>query len=224
MDPRFPRLMPNFSHGTAGVCYFLATLYADTRQEEFLTAAIAGARYLLANADTRDGGCLVFHHEPDGKDLFYLGWCHGPAGTAGLFHRLAQVTGDRQWEEWVERGARSVLASGIPERRTPGFWDNMSQCCGDAGVAEWFLDLHRHTGRPEYLEFAKRLTASLLARATRTEAGLSWNHAERRVAPEEKAAQLGYMQGAAGMGILFLHLHEHEQGIERAVRLPDSPW
>jgi lantibiotic modifying enzyme len=224
MDPRFARLMPNFSHGTAGVCYFLATLHGETRDATILEAALAGARYLLAIADQKHDGCLVFHHEPGGKDLFYLGWCHGPAGTAALFHRLFQVTGDPQWQQWVERGARSVLASGIPEQRTPGFWDNMSQCCGDAGVAEWFLDLHRLTGKPEYLSFARRLAHYLLARATRSEAGWSWLHAEQRVRPEAKAAQKGYMQGAAGIGMLLLHLHEHDRGITRAIRLPDSPW
>src|SRR5579872_5608295 len=45
-DPVFPRLMPNFSHGTAGVAYFLATLHQETGRKEFLDAALAGARYL----------------------------------------------------------------------------------------------------------------------------------------------------------------------------------
>jgi len=166
----------------------------------------------------------VFHHEPDGKDLFYFSWCHGPAGTAALFHRLGQVTGEARWAPWVERGAHSVLHSGVPEQRKPGFWNNLSQCCGDAGVAEWFLDLHRLTGRPEYLAFAQRATAYLLTRATRTEAGLCWIHAERRVAPEKEEAFVGYMLGAAGFGLLFVHHYEQERGIERAVRLPDSPW
>src|SRR5437016_10373883 len=46
MDSTFPRLMPNFSHGTAGVAYFLATLYKGTHRNEFLDAAIKGANYL----------------------------------------------------------------------------------------------------------------------------------------------------------------------------------
>jgi lantibiotic modifying enzyme len=223
MDPDFPRIMPNLSHGTAGVCYFLADLYAETGQDEFLTAATAGARHLLAIADTRGGGCLVRHDEPDNPDLHYLGWCHGPAGTAGLFRRLSRVTGDPGWMEWVWRGARSVLESDIPEKPHPGVW-NVSQCCGSAGIAEFFLELHRMAGRPEHLEFAKRVTADLLARATRTEAGLTWVHAERRVAPDERVAHVGYMLGAAGIGVLLLHLHEHEVGIERAVSLLDTMW
>jgi len=103
MSPSFARLMPNFSHGTAGIAYFLATLYQETRKREFLDAALSGANYLRAVAKTDNDVCLIFHNEPEGKDLYYLGWCHGPVGTARLFYRLYQVTGDRTWMEWVKK-------------------------------------------------------------------------------------------------------------------------
>lgn len=145
MSPTFPRLMPNFSHGTAGVAYFLATLYEHTGAQEFLDTAVAGARYLQSVAATDDGGCRIFHHEPGGEELFYLGWCHGPVGTARLFYRLAKVTNDPEWMRWVRRCAYSVMTSGIPQTQTPGFWNNVGQCCGSAGVADFFLDLYRAT-------------------------------------------------------------------------------
>jgi hypothetical protein len=133
--PSATTLYPNFSHGTAGVGYFLTRLYAATREPAFLEAARAGARYLDAVATRAGGGELVFHHEPGGGDLFYLGWCHGPAGTARFYHALGQVTGEHVWEEKIRAGARALLLSGVPEQRTPGFWNNVSQCCGDAAVA-----------------------------------------------------------------------------------------
>ena len=80
------------------------------------------------------------------------------------------------------------------------------------------------TGRADYLEFARRVPRDLLSRGTRDENGLTWIHAERRVAPKESRAHVGYMLGAAGIGTLLLHLHEHEQGIDRAVRLLDTLW
>ena len=141
MDPTFPRLMPNFSHGTAGVAYFLASLSVATKNRKYLDGALAGAKYLQAIATTDGDVCLLPHHQPDGLDLYYLGWCHGPTGTARLWRRLAEITGDSQWNAWVDRSARALLQSGIPEKRTPGFWNNVSQCCGSAGVAQFFLDL-----------------------------------------------------------------------------------
>jgi len=93
--PTVPRRYPNFSHGTAGVSYTLATLRQETGERRFLDGALAGERYLRAIATrTPNDGLRIFHSEPGGEDLFYLSWCHGPAGTARLYHRLAEVTGD----------------------------------------------------------------------------------------------------------------------------------
>jgi len=219
MDPAYPRLMPNFSHGTAGIACFLAQLFEETGDEDFLAAALAGGRYLLEISDERG---LVFHHAPGGEDLFYLGWCHGPAGTARVYHKLCKATGDGRWLEAALRQARAVMASGIPGKQTPGFWNNVGVCCGSAGVASFFLDLHRATGEEDYLRFARRLTADLLARGTRDESGLRWVQAEHRVRPELLAAQTGFMQGAAGIGWWLLHLDAFERGRDPFVVLPDT--
>jgi lantibiotic modifying enzyme len=224
MSPSFARLMPNFSHGTAGIAYFLATLYQETRKREFLDAALAGATYLKAVARTENDVCLIFHNEPEGKELYYLGWCHGPVGTARLFYRLYQATGDRVWMDWVKKSARGIIESGIPEKQTPGFWNNVSQCCGSAGVAEFFLSLHRATDDRAYLEFAKRVTAQLLAKATRDGDGMRWIQAEHRVRPELLVAQTGYMQGAAGIGMLLLHLDSFQRSKKASIIFPDSPF
>lgn len=218
------RNMPNFSHGTAGVAYFLATLYHQNHKQEFLDAALLGGRYLTSIANTDKQTCLVFHNDPGGTERYYLGWCHGPPGTARLFHRLAQTTSDKTWTGWLHKSARAVVRSGIPAKRTSGFWNNVGQCCGSAGVADFFLSLHRATGHSSYLEFAHIVTADLLKRAARDESGLKWVQAEHRVRPDDLAAQTGYMQGAAGIGMLLLHLDGQEQGRARLIKLPDSPF
>ena len=224
MNPKFPRIMPNFSHGTAGVAYFLARLYEETKDRKYLTAAESGARHLLAIADQQGESCRIHHHTPGGEDLYYLGWCHGPTGTARLFFQLYKVTGGRQWMEAVRRSANALLASGIPEKRTPGFWNNVGQCCGDAGAAEFALSLYRETKERRYLDFAQRLTAHVLESATADGAGLKWVHAENRVSPKDVKAQTGYMQGAAGIGMWLLRLDAVLAGKPSQLRLPDSPW
>jgi len=224
MTPRFERLMPNFSHGTAGNAYFLATLYQETRKKEFLDAALAGAAYLKSIAKTDGDTCLIFHHEPAGEELFYLGWCHGPVGTARLFYRLYQVTGDKMWMEWLKKSVRAVMESGIPEKQTAGFWNNVSQCCGSAGVAEFFLSMHRLTKERQYLDFSKRVTANLLSRSSGEGNGMKWIQAEHRVKPELLIAQTGYMQGAAGIGMLLWHLDNFERGEKGQITFPDSPF
>jgi lantibiotic modifying enzyme len=225
MSPDYHRLMPNFSHGTAGVSYYLATLHQQTGDERFLAAAVAGARYLQSVAVTGDGDiCLVFHNEPDGEDLYYLSWCHGPVGTARLFYRLASITRDDEWLQWANMCARGIMQSGIPEQRTPGFWNNVSQCCGDAGVGEFFASMYRVTGDQTYQDFLYRIRASVVDRATEDDTGIRWLQAEHRTRPELIVAQTGFMQGAAGMATFLLHLDALEQGRESIVVLPDSPF
>ena len=224
MDPKFPRRMPNFSHGTAGVAYFLARTFEETKDRKYLEAALAGAKYLQSIAKTEGDICLIPHNQPDGLDLFYLGWCHGPVGTARLWFELSRVTGDKAWLEWLDKSANALTKSGIPEQRTPGFWNNVSQCCGSAGVAQFFLDLHGVKPDRAYLAFAKKMTADLLARGTRDNKGLRWFQAEHRVRPELLVAQTGYMQGAAGIGMWLLRLDAAENGRKNFIRFPDTPF
>jgi lantibiotic modifying enzyme len=224
LSPRVDREYPNFSHGTAGVSFFLATAYSATHDFEFIGTALRGATYLKRIAKTDGDTCLVFHHRNGGEDRYYLSWCHGPAGTARLFHRLGQVTGDREWRGWVERAARGIAGSGIPEQRTSGLWNNVSQCCGNAGVADFFIELHRSYQDEAGLPFAHRIAADLLGRATEDEKGMRWVQAEHRLRPELLVAQTGYMQGAAGVGTLLLKLDAVERRARTRIVFPDSPY
>jgi lantibiotic modifying enzyme len=223
-DPLFEKVYPNFSHGTAGAAYFLATMYMATKDRRYLDAALAGGRHLISIATTTGNECLIYHHTPGGENLYYLGWCHGPAGTARLFYRLYQATGDHAWLRWVDRAAQSIIDSGIPDKHTPGFWNNVSVCCGSAGVARFFLDLYRVRHDRRYLDFAKHVTATLLAGATRDSNGTRWPQAENRVSPNEIAAQTGWMQGAAGIASVLLDLDAVERGKSPRITLPDSPF
>jgi lantibiotic modifying enzyme len=222
--PAVPRNYPNFSHGTAGVSFFLASLYGATGEGAFLDAARAGAAYLQELAThTANDGRMIFHSEPGNEQLFYLSWCHGPVGTARTFHRLGQLTGDAAYRDYVLRLAQAIVDMKVPER-SPGFWNNISQCCGNAGVIEFFLALHNVTGEPKHLGFAERVAADTVQRATADDGGLKWIQAEHRVRPELLVAQTGLMQGAAGVGLAMLHLDGVSQRRAPLVVLPDDPF
>lgn len=215
MTPTFKRNMPNFSHGTAGVGYFLARLHRVTGEARFREGAEAAARYLTAIAVSKGDGAVVRHHDGDGENLFYLSWCHGPAGTARLFHELASQ-GNTTWGSWVPRLARGISAMGVPER-SPGFWNNISQCCGNAGIIQFALD-------QKNVPYARAVTADLMSRATRDGDAIKWVQAENRVQPDNLVAQTGFMQGAAGVGMVLLHLDAAERNAGWDVTFPDSPF
>jgi lantibiotic modifying enzyme len=200
---------PNFSHGTAGVGYFLAELYEATHEECYRASALAAGRYLrTVVSKTESSNCLIFHDDAAGRDLFYLGWCHGPAGTGRFFYRLYQMTDDPAWLGLVKMQAATLMASGIPERQTPGYWNNVGRCCGAAGVGEFFLGLYTATKTKSYLTFAEHVADYLIARAEKEGNGVKWTQAERRVEPDNVAAQTGLMQGAAGIGLFLVRLDE----------------
>ncbi len=142
---------PNFAHGNSGIGYFLTRLYETTKQTKFLAAVRQTARELEFDADenTVKKTCAWFHHEGDGEDLYYVGWCHGPAGTARFFYELdrARVSldaapsiddpdmqaivlkrgrkpalghgGNRNPKDWVDCAVNWLLTSGIPEPAKP---------------------------------------------------------------------------------------------------------
>ena len=216
---------PNFELGTAGVSYALARLYEETKEPRFLDSAKQGALHLQKIATVREDSALVFYREPDKTDLYYLGFCHGPTGTARLFHQLHKVTQAHEYLDWTERLARGITESGIPEKLTPGFWYVVCQCCGLAGVNDFFLGLWAATRKPEHLAFSKRVSDQLLSRVTDFNGqGYRWYQAWTRVQPSVVTAETGYMIGGAGVGSSLIHLHLAQQRRYEAIVLPDNPF
>jgi lantibiotic modifying enzyme len=178
--PDDQRRFPNFAHGAAGIGFFLARLAQVTGEQRFLAASLAATEWIMTTVRTDQDTCAAFHHDPDGTDLFTLGWCHGPPGLGWLFRQLELTTGQASWRTWLRRAARADLTSGIPARPEPGFWDNVARCCGSAGVAEFFLDLHDLEGQSGDLAFAVTLVDDILDRAILDESGMRWSNYEFR--------------------------------------------
>jgi lantibiotic modifying enzyme len=214
---------PNFAHGTAGIAFFLARLAAQTGDRRYLDASLAGAEWIFTTARTDDDTCAAYHHAPGATGLFTLGWCHGPPGLGWLFRQLELAAGDPGWRTWLRRAARADLTSGIPARKEPGFWDNVARCCGSAGVAEFFLDLHLLEGEHADLEFAQLLVDDLLGRAITDETGTRWSNYEYRIAEPDLPPETTYLQGAPGIGSTLLRLHRQLAGDPWAVGWPHAP-
>lgn len=222
-------VLPNFSHGAAGIGYLMGRLYLATGEQDFLDAALGAARYLQAIADTTstESGFRVPYGWPEEswEGLHDVGWAHGPAGTARLFELLHQVTGDAPWRDRVLACGESALASGMPGDPAPGFGDGpfpIDRRFGMTGVADFMLDLYRLTGDGRYLEFAHRLAEHVLAQAREGEQGIYWE--VPKAEGEAPARPTGLMSGAAGHGLLFLRLDAVDRGTDLGLALPDDPF
>jgi lantibiotic modifying enzyme len=217
------RRFPNFAHGAAGIAFFLARLAEATGERRFLDGSLAATEWIMTTVRTDDDTCAAFHHDPGGTERFTLGWCHGPPGLGWLFRQLEATTGDPEWRVWLRKAARADRVSGIPERKEPGFWDNVARCCGSAGVAEFFLDLHRLESRPDDLAFAVELVDDLLERAISDASGMRWSNYEHRNAEPDLPPETSYLQGAPGIGSTLLRLHRHLAGDPWTVSWPHAP-
>ena len=80
------RVMPNYSHGTAGIATALAVAGHRLRRPDLVEAARLGAQHLVALADLDDAGFRLPLQVPQAEDRepYAYGWCHGPTGTAQL--------------------------------------------------------------------------------------------------------------------------------------------
>tara|TARA_R110002072_G_scaffold1780_10_gene14822 strand:+ start:45549 stop:46856 length:1308 start_codon:yes stop_codon:yes gene_type:complete len=224
VDMAFPFSAPNFAHGSAGVGYFFADLYKETKDERYLSAAISAANYVMAKTHQQDKGFLVCHTEEENPArTFYLGVCHGPAGTGRLMFLLSELTGDKKYFNWLEANFLGLESTGAPEVRSRGLWQNHGQCCGDAGIGDYALYLFNETKNPHYLEFAERVAAHMVEIANTSE-GLSWDQAEHRGQPDFLERQTGYMQGAAGIGSFLVHLGTTLEKKPIKLVMPDTPF
>lgn len=205
LDDGRPVEMPNWSHGLAGVAAALARAGVALDRPELIEAARLGAEHLVTLASPEsldDGGFAVPRRIPHkaGDDEFTWNWCHGPAGTLGLFEALdaagvAAVAGEPP-ASYVARCLHSLRTSGIPERRRPGFWDNDGRCCGTAGVGSAVL---RHDPG-----FARSLADALADRAYVDGDRAYWRFVEHRRSEPLLPPGVGWMQGTAGIaGFLF---------------------
>ncbi|MFD8720918.1 lanthionine synthetase LanC family protein [Streptomyces sp. NPDC059629] len=228
---------PNYSHGAAGVSAALAVAGATLHREDFVTAAVEGARHVLSMGSLADGGFIVPHTIPPSKrevEPVTYTWCHGPAGTSHLFaalsHAGVEEVAGHEVAALRQRCLASTLSSGIPQRLRPGFWDNDGRCCGTAGVGDILLDAAQDcagTPRADTLAGgAVRMGDALAERAITDGAGAYWRFLEHRNDPPLLPPGTSWMQGAAGISTYLLRLARYlETGPDApVVDRPDQWW
>lgn len=206
-DMPFPFTAPNFAHGGAGVGYLFAQLFEATGDQRHLDAAISAARYVMSRSHSvGEEAALVCHTEEQQPPIFYLGECHGPAGTWRLLATLGRVTGHEQWMKSARILLSGMKAIGAPATRSAGWWNNHSQCCGDAGLGDSALAMWQATGDDGYLDLAIACADVVANQSSIGVDGRWWMQAEHRARPKFTQAQTGYMQGAAGIGSFLVHM------------------
>jgi uncharacterized protein YyaL (SSP411 family) len=193
----------DFLAGAAGTGDFLLELYTSTQKAEFLDGARLAGEFLLGNAIV-DGDGLYWKHHPQHPNT-YTGLAHGTAGVGIFLIRLHDATQDARYLDAAERGyhwmkAYQVNLSGA----TPAIsWKRLvvdahgytGWCGGAAGTVTFLDELHRATGKAEYLDAWRATVEGLYVSAIRT-----------RQSPEEYA-WMRYTNGGEGRSYPVIYCH-----------------
>lgn len=220
----FKHKEPNFEFGTAGDGYLFLQVYKITGKEKYLQAAKDAGTYLMGIAVKQTQGYLIPYKLTMAENLFYLGNCHGPVGTAKLFYELYKVTGEFFFYDQVRELCKGAEALGAPLYQSPGYWNTTCLCCGPAGFVPLYIGLYRQDGDAHWKELADQIGAVLLGSAQMEKQYTSWKLAFDRTKPEELTAPAGYYTGAAGIAVALLQLYRLEVPGTPVIQMIDDPY
>lgn len=192
--------------GAAGTGLLSLAIDHDGRfpgEMRYIDGARDAADWLLSVA-IKDGDGLKWKSTAQ-LDRFYTGYSHGSAGIADFLLKVYEETKDEKYLTGAEAGARWLQRVAKEDKgglkwfhyepdHTDAFMTGW--CHGPAGTGRLFLDLHRVTGKQEYLDVAVN--------------GGEWLVAEVKPAsPDAVHYGVSMCCGAAGVGDYFLDLALH---------------
>lgn len=178
-----------FSHGAAGIAYALLRLYAVSAERAFCDAAEEAIAYedALYMPDAENWPDLRAEVQP----AFMTSWCHGAPGI-GL-GRLGSMTAIDTPQ--VRHDIEVAIGTTQSVRASPMH----HLCCGTLGRAEFLLMAGERLHRPDLVNSARQLAASVVDTAP-TVAGVS-------LAEQEPLIYVpGFFRGLSGIGYELLRL------------------
>lgn len=220
LNVEFKHREPNFEFGTAGAGYLFTKVYELTGDEKYLDAAKGTVNYLKSIAVRQKKGYLIPYKLGKYDDLFYLGNCHGPVGTAKLFYELYKVTGKEEYLSEVKALADGAHSLKAPFAQSAGFWNTTCICCGPAGYVPFYAGLYRATGDEMWLKLLHRVGEVLVGSRTDNH----WNIAFDRTRTDVITAPAGYFTGTAGIVTALLQIYAIERELSGFTGLIDDPY
>lgn len=192
--------------GGAGASHFLLELHAVTRNQEYLDGAHLFGAFVLRNAIV-DGDGIYWKHSPQ-HEKTYTGIAHGAAGTAILLVRLYLASGDARYLDAAERTYRWMSRYTLPVTSSaPAItWKRLitddagynGWCGGSMGIASLLDELHRATGKAEYLDAWRATTEGLYALAVHpTPERAMWTYYSTPYTPGRDSRPIVYCHGTS---------------------------
>lgn len=219
-------IKPNFEVGTAGSGFVLCRLFEWTGEKKYLDMAERCARFLMNCQIPQEKGALIpFRWDMPDVSLNYLGTCSGPAGTCRFFYLLYKLSGDPAYWKEIETLVDGMEAAGAPEKQSAGLWNNVTMCCGHAGILQFFIGLYEVDHEERWHRLALRTARVILGEKDEEKGGaVRWTVAPERICPARLCAPLGYYTGTAGIAASLLQIYMLEKDRFCWERFIDDPF
>jgi lantibiotic modifying enzyme len=223
--------LPNFSHGTAGVSYALASAGGLTGDESITAGARSGFSYLRSIAEHQDGRIRIpYGWGSDSWDgLYEFGWAHGLTGMAAMLEQMKQAGIDaRIADDYLTSVRHTLMDIELPRIPTAPFAEPstpLDKRFGRAGVLSLFSDWSKqHPENKAVSRFRDALWKHIESAAIRENGRAHWQVDAPAFMGGGRAAYTGLLHGAAGIGLAILRMHAGLTGHDRYDGLPDDPF
>lgn len=184
-----------FSHGPAGIAYYLDKLYRATGDERYRKSSEAAMLHIESIAIKEKNHVKWYHEELKRATRYSSQWCHGAPGMSPYFLTRYDNSAEPRYLNWAENSTRYLLDQGVNIRH------NASVCHGVTGNTAALVQHYRATGNAEYLS-ATREAVELLYSTMKTDGKRVWWDED-----DAKQIDYTYMSGLAGVGDFFALLY-----------------
>ena len=103
-------------------------------------------------------------------------------------------------------------------------WNNVTYCCGAAGLLHYFISLYITEQDAQYLELAKICGEIILGEKEEDEQEVFWPTAFARIDPQTVDVKYSFYDGSTGIATSLLELYLLLTGQYRIHRLADDPF
>jgi len=188
------RKMWGFAHGSAGIAYYLLSLYKKTKEDNLLKVIErVNSSLIQAAIPTAYGKGISWPMDTTASSSVWCHWCHGASGVGIYLLAAAQYFESSDLKQMTLKAANTI--------RFGNAFTSLGQCHGLAGDGEYLLQVSRELEIPEILQDVYRIVRKLYAFRTYSPSipSIVWsNEGMRSIAP-------GYMTGYSGIYSFLLH-------------------
>jgi lantibiotic modifying enzyme len=183
-----------FSHGPAGMGYYLDRLYRVNKKEKYRDYADKAMTHIEKIAIREKGYVKWYHEELARKTRFSSQWCHGAPGMNPFFLELYDRSKDKEYLDWAKVNTNYLLDQGVNVRK------NANICHGITGNTASLWMMYKATGDRAYLAEIRNAVKLLEATVRRDPDGFYWEALGYKV-------DHSYMTGLAGIGDFYALLY-----------------